>query len=338
MGADGRAWTRDVRASWSELDALHSSAAGLARANGANPIAVLRCATMACLRWFALVTPFATAALAFAAPLSASAAGEACYRDTECVGAELCIEGVCAASEVQACTTTDDCTNDDAECADGYCKVEGVTCQNPAGACWVVDGGGRCECGNGDGSGWSDGFNPDDPPDPQTDDDLLATCQANLVDSCGEDPPALPDTCTGQVLEDCQALIDREDAFFQACGEDVSPIDIARVGRCCDDYDDPMYAAYRECTMALQADSCPGDAWSECEGPTDGTPAGEGQDNGGETDGDADQDGDDVADRGCAIATPDGERSGWLAGLALLTAFGATRRRRSAVGTNARDE
>lgn len=270
--------------------------------------------------------PLGVAALALALPLPAAAAGEACLRDTECVGAELCLGGTCTAADVQACTSSDDCTRDGAECMDGFCKVEGVACQNPAGACWVVDGGGLCECGNGEGSGWADGFNPDDPPEPQTDDDLLATCQSALVDACGEDPPSLPESCTGDVLEECQALVDHEDALFAACGEDVNPIDLARVGQCCDQYDDAMYADYRECTIALPTDACPGDAWSECEGVSGGTPAGgegtEDQAGAGESD-------QDLADRGCTIAsTRDARGATWLAAFAMLAALGTTRRRR----------
>jgi hypothetical protein len=279
---------------------------------------VLTSGTMACMR--SLSFTVAVAGLALLAPQVASAAGEACYRDTECVGAELCLAGVCTAAEVQSCSTADDCDDDDAGCADGFCKVEGVTCQNPAGACWVRDGGGLCECGNGDGSGWGDGFNPDDPPEPPTDDDLLASCQANLVESCGEDPPALPDSCTGQVLEDCEALIDREDEFSLACGEEAPAIDIARVGRCCDDYEDEMSAAYRECVLALEVEGC-SDALGECESDVGGEPASGEDTQEGEQSGD-----DDTTGRGCAIA---GEREGtaWLAGLAAVLAFGATRRR-----------
>src|SRR5690606_32375732 len=100
----------------------------------------------------------------------AAAAGEACLRDTECGGAELCLDGTCDLdSDPPACAPTGTCEGWENTCVDGFCKTEGVVCRNPAGACWVRDGGGVCTCADGEGAGWSDGFNPDDPPQEPTD-------------------------------------------------------------------------------------------------------------------------------------------------------------------------
>jgi hypothetical protein len=282
---------------------------------GGHYLGMLRCADMSVLRWVL----GGCAVLAVSAPAVASAAGEACLRDTACVGAERCIEGVCTAdASVQSCTDDDDCSDSAEVCADGFCKIEGVVCSNPAGTCWVEDGGGRCDCGDGESSGWSDGFNPDDPPAPKTDEELQALCTESLVDSCGTDAPALPDSCVGEVLDHCQAFVDHHDAILQSCGEDVPEVDIARVGACCDEVDDDEYAQYRECILAIElGDACPGEAFDACEGAVGGEQDGEGDP------ASAEDDDDDTEKSGCRI---DGAGSGWCL-LALFAA--ATWRRRS---------
>jgi hypothetical protein len=37
-------------------------------------------------------------------------------------------------------------------CDDGYCKVDGVYCENPAGSCYMENAWSACSCGNGTGS------------------------------------------------------------------------------------------------------------------------------------------------------------------------------------------
>lgn len=138
-----------------------------------------------------------------------------------------------------------------------------VVCSNPAGECELLQGSGSCECGDGDGSAWSDGYNPDDPPEPKTEEELLAECNAVLVETCGEDPPSLPPTCEGEVLTECEAYVEAENALLQACGDEVPEVDIARVGACCDSFDNPDYATYRDCIMAVENPTC--DALLACE-------------------------------------------------------------------------
>lgn len=265
--------------------------------------------------------PFAPALLGLAlfGPATALAAGEPCVRDTDCAGAELCVDSACSAADpgVQACTVVDDCAHDEDVCADGFCKFEGVACRNAAGACWVGDGAGRCECGNGEGSGWSDGYNPDDPPATPTDAELQATCVENLVDSCGTEAPALPDSCVGDVLADCEALVAKEDAMAQLCGEDVPEVNIGRIGDCCDTHDDAEYAAYRECVLAIEiGDECPGDPYDACE-----SFAGDTAENDAAED---EQDDDDAQKAGCRTSGPS---SPWAV-LALFGLSAASRRAR----------
>jgi len=251
-------------------------------------------------------------------PAVAAAEGEACFRDTECVGAERCVESACAAdASLPSCTDDDDCEEGGTVCDDGFCKLEGVVCTNPAGTCWVEGGGGRCHCGNGEDSGWSGGYNPDDPPEPKTDEEQQLACMEELIESCGEDPPALPDTCVGEVLAHCEAFVEQEDALLQLCGEDVNDVNIGRVGACCDSYADEPYAAYRECVLAIElGDTCPGDAWGECEGDGGGANDQEGDPASGEDDDDG------ASKAGCRIA---GSDPAW----ALFALFGLAARRRA---------
>jgi len=266
-------------------------------------------------------TPLAPAlllALGALVPATAAAAGEACFRDTECAGAELCVDGVCSTADpsVQACTDVDDCDDEDV-CLAGFCKFEGVACRNVAGACWLEGDAGRCECGDGNGSQWTDGFNPDDPPEPQTDPELQTECAAVLVDTCGDTPPALPDSCTGQVLEDCEAFVEQEHAMAVLCGEDVPSSNIARTGECCEQYDDPSFTDYRECLVAIDlGPGCPADAWDQCESSADG---------GAVDEQDGAEDSDDAEKAGCRTAS--GSPWAVLALFGLSAALRRTRRR-----------
>jgi hypothetical protein len=243
-------------------------------------------------------------AWALLAPSTASAAGEACLRDTACAGAELCLDGACAEAgpAPAACESDGDCEGT-LGCNGGFCKGEGVACRNLAGACWVENGGGSCMCNDGEGSGWSDGFNPDDPPPVLTDEELVEVCTSALVDSCGVDPPALPPSCAGDVLTDCEAFVDVEDAILRLCGDEVPTVNIARVGACCDTFDDEVYAAYRTCVTAIEVgDTCPGDAFATCE-------AQGGDPNGADAEGDGSpEEGDDGTKSACTIG---GHASPW---------------------------
>lgn len=261
---------------------------------------------------------------AWAAPAAAHAAGEACLRDTECTGAQTCQDGACAAVEPApaSCMADADCDHD-AVCSGGFCKLEGVVCRNPAGACWVENGSGTCECADGLGAGWSDGFDPDNPP-PQLDDAALAmTCTTALVDNCGTEAPTLPASCTGDVLTQCQAYVDKQEEIAAACGEDGPSSDIGLVGECCDGFDDEGAADVRACVLALAVDGCVLDEADACYGDGGGEPAGGESDQDG-NDGAGEKADDDAAQKsGCSI---DGAAGAWT--LALLVLLPLRRRRR----------
>jgi len=185
----------------------------------------------------------------------ALAEGEDCVRDTDCGNSELCLSGVCAVPETLPPTCEDGCEIDET-CDDGFCKVEGVACDNPAGRCWVEQDHGLCECFNGQGAGWSDGFNPDDPPQTKTDEEMFAQCDDTLTKVCGVEAPSLPDTCVGDVLAGCEALMLLENAAAEDCGETAAEVSIVRLAECCDRHDEPDYADYRECYEAADTPTC----------------------------------------------------------------------------------
>lgn len=127
-------------------------------------------------------------------PSIAAAEGEPCNRDTECVALELCVTSVCTIVDPPppACASDDDCAQSGVSCTeDGACKHEGVVCTSASGSCWIDDGSGRCDCVNGEGSAYSNPYNPDDPPEVPTDAELLASCGEDLLETCGAAPPAM---------------------------------------------------------------------------------------------------------------------------------------------------
>lgn len=255
---------------------------------------------------------WAVAALVASVPGVAAAEGEACVRDTDCPGAGLCVDAVCSADDpsVDACTVDDDCTSGD--CFDGFCKIEGVTCRNPAGACWERDNGSTCHCADGMSSQSSGPFDPENPPEPKSDEELAATCVEELVDTCGAEAPTLPEGCDGDVRAECEELVVREDQLAFVCdGEEPADENLGRVSECCENFDDEAYASYRACVIDLEVgDACPGDAWAACEGDV----GGEDQDGAGESEKD-----DDDAAKGCRV----GGASAWT--LLLLALFGVSR-------------
>lgn len=274
-----------------------------------------------------LAAPFA-AALVFAAllaPATARAAGEPCTRDTECVGAELCVASVCTAdATVPECITDAEC-DDDAVCVEGGCKQEGVVCRSPAGTCWLEGDSGSCACANGENAGWSGGYNPDDPPEEKTDAELQVECVGELESSCGTESPMLPDSCVGEVLTECEAFVGHSDALATACGEEAPDVNLARVGECCDSFDEPGAAELRACLMAIPVeDVCAGDAWEACE-DAGGTGATEDDQDGGANEGEAK--GDDGADKASCAVTGHATPGAALAWLGLVVGLGARRRR-----------
>ncbi|MBV1862611.1 MAG: hypothetical protein KUG77_29590 [Nannocystaceae bacterium] len=263
----------------------------------------------------------------------AFAEGEDCVRDTDCESSELCLGGVCAVPETPPPTCEAGCEIGES-CDDGFCKVEGVACDSPAGRCWVEQDHGLCECVSGEGAGWTDGFNPDDPPQTKTDDEMFTQCGDTLAKVCGTEAPSLPDTCVGDVLAGCEAFLLLENAVAEDCGETVPEVGIARLSECCNRYDEPDYADYRECLGVADVPTC--EVRSECAnddggvedpefGDTDGgSDPTEGDDNAtaGDTDssaGEVDQD-----TSSCSIG---GDEQGWaLLGLFALLPFARRRR------------
>ena len=262
--------------------------------------------------------------LASAAP--ARAEGESCVRDTDCGGQELCLGGVCAVPETAPPTCAGGCEFDET-CVDGFCKVEGVACDNPAGRCWVEQGHGLCECGAGEGAGWSDGFNPDDPPQTKTDAEMFTQCTDTLVEVCGTEAPSLPDSCVPDVLADCEAFLLLENAVAEDCGEGVPEVTIARLGECCDRYDEPDYVEFRNCLGGTDAPTCA--QRSEC---VDGEGGGRGE-GAGDTDSGGDQDGGDtdastgIDEDTSSCSVGNGSEDWTVVGLFALLPFVGRRRR-----------
>ena len=250
----------------------------------------------------------------------AHAAGEDCFRDTECAGSELCIDGTCdLGGALPSCTDNAGCPGFGAVCSDGFCKNDGVVCRNAGGACWVKNGSGQCACLDGNESGWVDGYNPDDPPVERTDAELQVACAETLVDDCGDSAPSLPDACVGGVLEHCEAYVAKEDALLQVCGEQVPSSPLARVGTCCLEHDDSHMASYRACVLDLDASACPDEAWNDCYGyEGDGTQEGDAASGG-------DRDADEASKKGCHL----GRETPPVALLILLGLVTRLRRRRS---------
>lgn len=254
---------------------------------------------------------------------NAYAEGEACGRDTECAGVELCQESACTVTESPPPTCDEGCDPEDV-CTDGYCKREGVTCDNPAGRCWMMptfvdgelvnEGHGECECADGNGSGWTAGYNPDDANVLPADDVLLDSCNRILIEDCGSEAPTLSESCQGDVLTTCEAFVGITDTARRACGADIPEATFARLGECCDDYDELEFSEYRECVLDLEDPDCTELTACEPELPDDTSELTE--DGGGaETDGDSsDTDDDDSSDTDAASAGQASEGSGCSTG------------------------
>src|SRR5690606_19588377 len=97
-----------------------------------------------------------TLASSLALPAMASAASTTCLRDSECGGAQACVDATCGTPELplDGCASEDDCGRGEL-CIDDHCKSDDIVCRNPAGACWVEGNSGQCSCLDGNGSGWS---------------------------------------------------------------------------------------------------------------------------------------------------------------------------------------
>lgn len=193
--------------------------------------------------------------------LSTTLSAEECYRPTECPGAQLCIERVCddAGDALESCNSVDDCQGGgDEVCHDGYCKTDGVYCENPAGYCYVKWGRSGCICADGLGvSSTNDSEGADESTGP-TDEELYAQCQASLSSSCGTKAPDISDECTEEQLERCNAYFEHTNDLRVACGEEPEDYGYVETKYCCRDADDPQSERSRvmDCVLDLELDQC----------------------------------------------------------------------------------
>lgn len=158
------------------------------------------------------------------------------------------------AADPPACA--EDGTCETGSCFDGLCRTDGVVCTNDAGACFVADGHGECSCIDGYGSGWSDGFNPDDPPEVPTEAELFERCNAHLAETCGTEAPTLSPACVGEVHTACETSTARLLEFMRLCGDEPPGATLGVVNRCCEYFDDPYGATLRECVLGTTATTC----------------------------------------------------------------------------------
>jgi len=193
------------------------------------------------------------------------ASAQDCYRHAECDGQDLCIGNICTASEepLETCEVEDDCPGNHPGCDDGFCKTEGVYCENPAGHCYSENTWSSCSCADGAGS---DGQG--DPPDPLlTDAELYEQCMEILVMDCGEDAPDISDECTEDQLESCTGYQDYLNGLYEACDEETEEWGFMQMAQCCEDMaegEDEFMDTY-DCVMNLDLAECEqlDDCWGD---------------------------------------------------------------------------
>jgi hypothetical protein len=189
-----------------------------------------------------------------------------CFRHAQCPDDELCIDTVCQSPAVPppVCEKAEDCDQDSAACDDGFCKQEGVYCQNPAGHCYTESGENRCACENGMGMGGGTVGEPE----PMTDEELYAECLQILSLSCGDEAPDINDECSEEALQICTDYFDKISLLREACGEQGEQPGYAELAHCCRGADDEEFLDHKDCVMSIEASQCErlDDCW-----PQDGT-------------------------------------------------------------------
>ena len=185
-------------------------------------------------------------------------AGADCYLRLECPDDELCINTVCTAPEepLDECSGNEACEDRDTTCDDGFCKRDGVYCENPAGRCYVEST--RSSCGCEDGMGMDGISAPGAEAPTPTDEELYAECQETLISGCGEEAPDISDECTDEQLSLCTDMFERLNALLQACGEEPEELGYRRLASCCRDVDDEDFQEVYGCITALESDDCEG--------------------------------------------------------------------------------
>jgi hypothetical protein len=207
--------------------------------------------------------------------LNAQAAQEVeCYRHNECPGEQLCINTVCEQPQeaLQECEESGDC--DGAECVEGFCKEEGVYCENPAGHCYYESNQSRCSCETGQGSASaSAGSDSSEQPIELTDAQLYEQCQENLSMDCGDEAPDIHDECTDAQLDTCTTFYETANEILISCDQEPFELDYFQLASCCRDSDDEDFTDTFDCIMDLDSDDCEG--LEEClpylSGETSGT-------------------------------------------------------------------
>ena len=189
----------------------------------------------------------------------ARAEGEACLRDSECAGSELCFEGACTQTKQKAAT----CAKEDTAqceawdvCVDDLCKRDDLVCRTALGVCFFGETRGACQCANAPGIEWEG-----DPPDVGSpSEDPTGQCFDLLAATCPDDvPEPVCDTETQRTA--CEAFVAQENALNEVCSGYVNddPVRIAgAVEFCCGAFDESGVAAYRACVLGLSPEDCAG--------------------------------------------------------------------------------
>jgi len=197
-------------------------------------------------------------ALGAAVAAMAAVADAQCYRHEECPADQLCLEQTCSDPDepLDTCGDADDCSGGSHWlCDDGYCKMDGVYCQNPAGHGYEENEWGHYSCEDGLACDWI----AEEPPDVLADDEeLYARCLENLVSSCGEEAPDINDECTPEQLAACEDYFDWIEQLQTACDQETEEVGFFQMASCCHDLEDgdEWFQDALDCVMGLALEDC----------------------------------------------------------------------------------